>query len=555
MGKLGMEIEKGLYLGIDFGTTNSVASIYNYDSNDIYTVSFDGSNILPSAIQFEKGEDGSLKEIFGILAKEGAVIYPESTILSVKRMLSMEQSIKLTVGEEQYEFQPEVIVSLILGHIKEQADIFIRETLKISGEFSGCVITVPANSSDKQKKKMKDAAISAGFQENSVFLRLEPAAAALTYAQNLNESKTVMVYDFGGGTFDACVLEIKCCEESEPEISILATNGDSFLGGNDMDKIIMDMIYEEFISQTDNSIDLFELSKDDGISVKNKKMAIMRLGQVANQVKERLSSVVASKVVLSPFILEPYPVNINIEITRNDFLKHKRINKMDDKEEVFLKMQGKSPLDIIEETIKTMESCLELSGKQKQEIDDIVLVGGTSSMPSVSERIKDYFTKEPFKSAISPALSISSGAAYYCHQIMLPNQSGPKVVEKTIHPLGIEISGRRFLEVVGRDIEIPKEGLVIEAPDLLETNFDDLTSMAIAVYEATMTDVRGINFVYEKGMKRLGGTTLRGIPQNKKGEEKVRVVFTITQDNMLTVDAKCINEKGNITSLLVDKMY
>ncbi len=555
MGRLGMETEKGLYLGIDFGTTNSVVSIYNYDGDEVFTVGFDGANILPSAVLFEKGEDDKLNNIFGILAKEGAIIYPESTVLSVKRMIAAEQSVKVTVDKEQYEFKPEAIAALILRYIKEQADAFIREQLKASGEFSGCVITVPANSSDKHKKKMKEAAVIAGFQEESVFLRLEPSAAALTYAQNLDESRTVMVYDFGGGTFDACVLDIKCIENDEPVISILATNGDSYLGGNDMDKVIMDIIYEEFVKQTENNFDLFDLSKEDGISIKSKKMAVMRLGQVANQAKERLSTVASTKVVLSPFLLEPHPVNINIDISRDDFLNHKRIHRMDDIEEIFVKMQGKSPLDIIEETVKTIESCLELSGKQRQEIDDIVLVGGTSSMPSVSDRIKDYFQKEPFKSAISPALSISAGAAYYCHQIMLPNQAGAKVVEKTVHPLGIELSGRRFLEVVSRDIEIPLEGLVIEAPALLETNFDDLTSMAIAVYEATMSDTKGVNFVYEKGMKRLGGTTLRGIPQNKKGEEKVRVVFTITQDNVLTVEAKCMNEEGTITRLSVDKMY
>ncbi|MBC7958367.1 MAG: Hsp70 family protein, partial [Vallitaleaceae bacterium] len=283
-------------------------------------------------------------------------------------------------------------------------------------------------------------------------------------------------------------------------------------------------------------------------------MAIMRLYQVANSAKERLSTTTSTKVVLAPFIQEPFLVNLQMEISREAFILHPRKHPLDDTEEIFLKMQGKSVKDLIQETLYCIQKCLEMAHLKAEEIDEIFLVGGTSSIPEVRKQIEITFKKEPFQTKISPALSISTGAAYYCNLIMLPTMKGPKVSEKTIHPLGLEIAGRRFLEVVGRDLDIPKEGLVIEAPELLETNFDGLTSMAIAGYEDLLPEER-LKFVYEKGMKRLAGTTLRGIPVGCKGQEKVRVFFKIGQDNMMTVEAKSTSLEGVVTQLTVDKMY
>lgn len=556
MGTLSLEVEKGLYLGIDFGTTNSVVSIYHYDQNEVYTLPIDGSNIFPSVIQFEKNnEEEQLAKIFGIQAKEAAVIYSESTVMSIKRMLDYDEMVKITVEGDDYEFKPEQIVAEILMYLKDQADSYIRNELKISGAFSGCVITVPANSTDKQKRRTKEAAIIAGFQEDSIFLRLEPAAAAMTYAADVHEDKRVLIYDFGGGTFDACILQMNASSEEEPEIAILGTYGDNYLGGNDMDKIMMDIIYQEFLALTDNTIDLFDFHKDDGVSKKNKKMSIVRLYQVANTAKERLSSTLTTKVVLAPFIQEPYIVNINLDITREMFLNHKRVNRLDDTQENYMKMHSKSVLDLIDETIECVKKCIGIAHLKESDIDDLILVGGSSSIPEVRNRIRLTFDKEPFISKISPALSISVGAAYYCNRIMLPTMKGPKVIEKTIHPLGLEIAGRRFMEIIGRDIEIPKEGLVVEAPSLLETNYDGITSMAIVVYEDTMPELKGLKFVYEKGMKRLAGTTLRGIPVNEKGEERVQIIFKISQDNMLLVEAKSTSLEGVETNLSVDKMY
>jgi len=556
MGTLGLDTERGLFLGIDFGTTNSVVSIYNFEAGEAQTIPIDGSNIFPTAIQFETDpeDENKLCRIFGVQAKEAAIIYPLSTILSIKRYLGSDQKITVIVDEKEYQFTPEQIAGEILGHLKQKADEYAQEELGISGEFSGCVITVPANSTDKQKKMTKDAAILAGFDPDSVYLRLEPAASAISYAVNEDSSKKVLVYDFGGGTFDACVLEIKTEEAGEPTISIVSTYGDNNLGGNDIDKIIMDMVYEEFKNLTENAIDLFNQDADDGVSKRQKKVALVRLQQAANQAKERLSQTKSTKITLAPLLQEPRIVNINMEITREDFLSHKRINPLGDSAEMFEKFEGKSVSDLIDETLVCVSHCLESAGLTEADIDELFLVGGSSSILYVSEKITERFGKEPYKSRISPALSISQGAAHYCNMIMMPTVRGPVVNERTIHPLGLEIAGRRFMEIVPAGADIPKEGLTIDANEPLITNFDNVTSMAIVVYESTMP-IKDKASVNSEGMKRLAGTSLRGIPQAVKGQEKVKVVFHVGQDNMLKVTAKSLSTDGVVTELSVDELY
>ncbi len=557
MGTLGLDVERGLFLGIDFGTTNSVVSIFDFKDGEARTIPIDGSNIFPTAIQFEADMEDQTKlaRIFGVQAKEAAIIYPESTILSIKRYLGTDEKIKIMVDEQEYEFSPEQVAGEIIGYLKQKADEYVQDELGMAGEFSGCVITVPANSTDKQKKMTKEAAKLAGFDEDNIYLRLEPAAAAISYAVNEHKDKKVLVYDFGGGTFDACILNVAINEEDEPAISILSTYGDNYLGGNDVDKIIIDMIYEEFKKLSDEEINLYDFDIDDGVSKRQKKTALVRMQQVANQAKERLSSAKSTKITLAPFIQEPKIININMEITREDFLSHARINQLNDTADVFEKMQNVSVENMIDRTIECVDKCLEASALAVSDIDEIFLVGGSSSIPRVSEKIKEKFGKEPFKSKISPALSISQGAAYYCNMIMMPTVKGPVVHEKTVHPLGLELAGRRFMEIVKGGLDIPKEGLTVEATEPLMTNFDNVTSMAIVVYENTVPTTDEKVYVNQDGMKRLAGTSLKGIPAAKRGQEKVKVIFNISQDNMLKVTAQSMSTDGITTELSVDELY
>ena len=558
MGTLKLEFEKGLFLGIDFGTTNTVVSVYDYDAGSIYTIPIDGQLIFPTAVQFEQDLEapGKLNTIFGIQAKESAIIYPESTILSIKRLLGKDQPIQVVVDETIYDFKPEDIVAQILSYIKIKANDYIHEEKHVGGEFSGCVITVPANSTDKQKNKMRYAAMIAGFMEENIYLRLEPAAAAISYAQIATKDRHVLVYDFGGGTFDACLLNIKAFQEEEPEISIISTHGDNHLGGDDLDRLMMDMIYDAFLEMTEQKIDLFDFSKDDGVSNLQKKMALVRMQQVANHAKEQLSKTNTAKLVIAPLLQEPEMINISLEISRDAYYGHKRKHKLDESLEDFKQMEGFSVKDLVARTMTCVDGCLEAAGLTPKEVDDVFLVGGSSAIVEVTLQIKNIFDQEPYKAIISPALSISQGAAYYCNMIMLPSIKGPKVFEKTVHPLGLEIAGHRFMEIIEAHMPIPEAGLEVEGEALLYTNHDDITSMAIVVYEDTSLD-RGkrLKFVTEKGMKRLGATTLKGIPKAQRGEEKVKVVFKINRNHLLTVVATSTSTTGVETILAVDQLY
>jgi len=558
MGTLKLELEKGLFLGIDFGTTNTVVSVYDYDAGSVYSIPIDGQLIFPTVVQFEMDLDvpGKLKSTFGIQAKESAVIYPESTILSIKRLLGKDQPIQVAIEETIYDFKPEDIVAQILSYIKIKANDYIHEEKHVSGEFSGCVITVPANSTDKQKNKMRYAAMIAGFMEESIFLRLEPAAAAISYAQIATKDSHVLVYDFGGGTFDACLLNLKAIQDEEPEISIMSTHGDNHLGGDDLDRLIMDMLYDVFLETTEHKINLFDLSKEDGVSNQQKKMALIRMKQVANHAKEQLSITTSTKLVLAPLLQEPEMINISIEISRDIYYNHKRKHMLDESLEDFKQMEGFSLKDLVARTMVCVDGCLEAAGLMPEEVDEVFLVGGSSAIVEVIEQIRNKFEKEPYKAMISPALSISQGAAYYCNMIMLPSIIGPKVFEKTVHPLGLEIAGRRFMEIIESNMLIPEEGLEIEGEELLYTNHDDITSMAIVVYEDTTADSRKrLKFITEKGMKRLGATTLKGIPKAPKGEEKVKVVFKVNRNHLLTVVATSTSTTGVETILAVDQLY
>lgn len=563
MGRLGLEIEKGMYLGIDFGTTNSVMSLFDYDTNQIETIPIEGNTLFPTVIQFDQDDEDETKlsKTYGISALESAIIYPESTIIGIKRLLGQEKTIEIIVQGHRYEFKVEDVVAELLAFMKEQADQYLLEEKGVTNGISGCVITVPANSTDRQKRQTKEAAIKAGFDSEKVFLRLEPAAAALAYVKDKAVDKRLLVYDFGGGTFDACVLQVSRQNadmlEEEPELKLLSTYGDNHLGGNDFDQCLVDMFYDVILEETNHKVQLFDLNVDDGVSKKQKKMARLRLKQMATYTKERLSSAMSAKVVLAPLITEPYPINLQIEITREAFYQHKRKHQLDDSLEIFEKMKGKSVLDLIQETLECVEQCLMASGMHRKQIDDIFLVGGSSSVPVVASLVEKFFGKMPFQSGISPALSISQGAALYCKDIMMPSLSGPTIIEQTIHPLGIEISGRRFMEIIDGHVTIPEGGLTIEAPELLETNYDQISSMAIIVYEDTQPSPMGkhLKFVYEKGMRRLGGTTLHQIPLKDKGEEKVKVVFHLSQDNLLTVKARSLSDEGIETELTVDDLY
>lgn len=563
MADLSLDLDRGLYLGIDFGTTNTVVSVYDEEEDEIITIPIDSMKVFPTAIQFEEDvldfDNTSLEKIYGKEAKDSAIIYPMSTILNMKNLLSEKDKVEIKIGEQKYTFTPSQIVGEFLSYVKEEAENYVQDELDIMGEFIGCVITVPANSTDKQKKLTKDAGILAGFLEEHIHIRLEPAAAAISYARTINEDKKVLVYDFGGGTFDACILEIKLDENSKnPKISIVSTHGDNNLGGNDIDNIIVDMIYEKFKEITNEDIDIFVDSKYIPSDFRLDFLtAQIKLKQMATTIKEKLSQSNQATVVLTPLLQAPKFVNIEMNITRDEFYNHKRKNKLNQKEELFKKFENKTFLDIINMTMESIDRCLEVAGLNVNEIDNVFLVGGSSTIPIISEMIESKFGKVPYRSAISPAFSISQGASVYT-KILLDSDGDKKeiVEDKTIHSFGIELAGRRFLPIIKSGEIIGEEGLEFVSDEPLFTNFDDISSMAIVIYEEVEENKsKGLHLVTDSGMRKLASTQLRGIPKNKKGEEKVEIIFKISKDNILKVEARSLSKDFVQTELLVDDLY
>lgn len=554
MATISLGNEKNLMLGIDFGTTNTVVSFYNDDTSCVEIIPIDGNSIFPTAVNFQSDEidDSLLKFIFGKNAVDGAIIYPESTILSIKSMLSSDTNIVINVDGKEYFFTPVEVVSIILENIRNKANEYIQTELFIDGHFSKVVITVPAKSTDKHKKLTKEACVLAGFSENDIHIRLEPIAAAIIYAKTKVTRSSVLVYDFGGGTFDSCILDIDI-DDKKPVVSIKSTSGDNNLGGNDIDKILLDIIYLEFLKLSDNKIDLFD-NDESILSITQKKIAIARLMQTSTKTKERLSKSKSCKVRITPLIQDPFIINIDMVITEEDFLNHKRVNRLNDSDEVFSKFVSKSVMDIINLTLENVKESLNSANMNPSDIDEIFLVGGSCLMPIVSEKVTDFFDKSPFRGKLNPALSISEGASYYGKIIEDPDNSILKSIETTIHSLGIEISGRRYLEIIKPNTKIPENGLVVSAENILTTRDDNITKMVIVVYEYTKNSNKNVISVRENGMKRLCGTTLTGIPKNVKGAEKVSIIFTVSKDNILNVTAKSTN--GDVsTNLVVDELY
>lgn len=554
-----------LTLCVDFGTTNSVVSFYDDDKDEVVFINFDGKDVFPSAILFSNDNNFVVDEktntkyndeisfVCGLEAKNASIIYPESSILSVKSLLGVKDTIKVNLENISYLFKPEQIVGFILEDIRIRSNEFIQSQLKINRQFTKIVITVPANSSDKQKKKTKDACILAGFDEDNIFLRLEPSAGAIVYAKRAVKDEKVLIYDFGGGTFDACLLNIEI-DNKKPVVSIINTQGDNNLGGNNIDSIILDIIYEEFKNITDNKIDLFD---DDFLIInkRQKKIALARLMQSANNVKEKLSKSSSARVSLTPLITSPNIVNINMTITREQFLSHKRVNMLSDDKNIFDKFYGKSLEDIINMTISEIDSCLSDVNINKNDVNEVFLVGGSSQIPIVAEKLTKYFGKQPYRTKLNTAKAISEGASYYSKMINDPECNILKYIETTVHSLGIELIGRRYLEIIKPNTFIPIEGLTVVMEEPITTSFDFVNKMVIGIYEYTKISDKNIVLVNEKGMTRLCGTTLNGIPQREKGLESVIVSFTIKRDNILTVTARSCSNAGVFTELYIDELY
>lgn len=469
------------YLGIDLGTTNSVAIIYQDKNDKLEVVKIDGTDeILPSVVSFSDEET-----LVGSEAKAGAVIFPESTVISVKRLMGTDE--KILIGD--IEKTPEEISSEILKKLKNAAEEQAGE------EFDEVVITHPAYFNDRQIFSTKQAGLMAGFK--NVYLLSEPLAAAIEYGYKQGYAQTLLVYDIGGGTFDACVLKVTVDPLGQESFQELSDVGDMMLGGDDFDNELIKLMKDKF--KEENKIDLDELEESE------RNRVLQKLKAEAEQTKKKLSGTNKATIRINPLIVDNgVPKNLSLEITREEF------------EAVIRKYVDRSR-DIIEEALKR-------AGKEPDEISKVILVGGSTLIPMVKRMVAGYI-KEPYR-ATDPAKSVAMGAAIYNHLIHLPD-SNVKIGQITRQIFGteaitnLESMEKSLIPIVPMGSPIP-----FKISDSNFGNMNGASMVNVDVYQWEQND--------EENKKYIGSVVLGGL----EGNTKIEITYAIDENNLFEVYVK-----------------
>lgn len=469
------------YLGIDLGTTNSVGVIYRDKTDDMEVVKIDGvDEILPSVVCY--GEDGV---IVGSEAKAGAIIYPETTVISVKRFMG--QSEKIKVGNT--EKSPEEVSSEILKKLKKSAEAQSGET------FDEVVITHPAYFNDRQIFATKKAGELAGFK--NVHLLSEPLAAAIEYGYRQGYAQTLLVYDLGGGTFDACVLKVSQDENGQEIFQELSDVGDMNLGGDDFDSELIRLMKEQFLKESGINLDSLETAE--------RKRVLQKLKQEAEQAKKKLSGTNKVAIRIHPLIIhEGVPKNLVMELTREQF-------------EALIRKYIDRSREIIEEALKR-------AGKEPDEISKVILVGGSTLIPMVKRMVGGYI-KEPYR-ATDPAKSVAMGASIYNYLIHLPNSS-VKVGQITRQIFGTEAivnlgtMEKKLIPIVPMGSPIPAK--------ISDNNFASMSGAS-----SVQVDVYQWEQDHEEDRKYIGSVMLSGL----SGTTQLEITYAIDENNLFEVFVK-----------------
>ena len=460
----------GKVIGIDLGTTNSCVAVLE-GGEPVVIANAEGNRTTPSVVGFAKNGE----RLVGETAKRQAITNPDRTIASIKRHMGTDYTVEI----DGKKYTPQDISAMILGKLKSDAESYLGE------KVTEAVITVPAYFTDSQKQATKDAGKIAGLDVKRIIN--EPTAASLAYGLDKDESQhKILVYDLGGGTFDVSILEL-----GDGVFEVLATNGNNKLGGDDFDEALLNFMADSF-------------AKENGVDLRNDKMALQRLKEAAEKAKKELSSAQTTNINL-PFITvnENGPLHMNMDITRAKF--------------------DQLTADLVNKTIEPMKKAMADAGVTNSDLSKVILVGGSTRIPAVQEAVKKVTGKEPFK-GINPDECVAVGAAIQAG-VLTGEVNDVLLLDVTPLSLSIETLGGVATKLIERNTTIPTK-----KSQIFSTAADNQTAVDIHVMQGER-EMAADNTT-------LGRFQLTGIPPAPRGIPQIEVTFDIDANGIVNVSAK-----------------